>query len=330
MKLISEKMVMFEEMQKIVTVCNLGGFSNLEFTNICFLVLENINSRTGLKNTVVRFGSGALMTSLDMKGINVSVCEVQKKEQLEWFDSVHEIPAWPVYSEPVEFVGVELSCSENTKTELKVSENAVYHLKKIGQCLRDIEDKVNDLDRISADGDCGSTFARLGGVLLADLTIESNEQVSRIQEFLKIVTWFSDACGDVMGGSSGGLLSIGLKSVLNDNKLKEFGHFNHLFFARVIETVARSIAKYGGAKPGQKTLLDVLGPMVESLRHFDLTFGKSIVQVLAESSEIATEKTREMIPLAGRAAYTGRKSDGVDPGCYVFAAVLKKVSETEK
>ena len=148
-ELLASKMPLFSGMKKIVTVSNLGGFSSLEFANICQLVTNRISN-------ISRFGSGCLMTSLDMRGFNVSVTEVQKSEQLAWFDSKHNIPAWPAYTEPSPQSPVKLS-ETATKSQLRLDEATAKMFKSVAEHLIRIESEVNELDRISADGDCGST-----------------------------------------------------------------------------------------------------------------------------------------------------------------------------
>ena len=334
--LLCKKMVLFDKMDKIVIVNNLGGFSNLEMLNVCEIVLEKLGT-----DAVMRIGTGALMTSLDMKGFNISVCEVQKMEQLAWFDYEHKISCWPIFSNPNKIdrnpydgnsydrnLLVEVTEKKINKN-LKVSQKVGKYLKVIAETLIAIEADANELDSICADGDCGSTFARLGKAISDNLEIDEKDDSNfTASEFLKCVHWFSDACGEYMGGSSGGLLSIGLNRVITSLKTDSSKTVDAVFLASFFEILAQTIKTYGGADKGQKTLLDIFFPLADGLKSFSGNSG-TVGQFLADLCEESTEKTKKMIPLAGRAAYAGRISDTVDPGCYVISVVLKKMFPSE-
>ena len=46
---------------------------------------------------------------------------------------------------------------------------------------------------------------------------------------------------------------------------------------------------------------------------------------LLNEAEKNLEQTKSMMPLAGRAAYTGRVDNSYDPGCFVINEVLKVI-----
>merc|ERR1719220_1680147 len=70
---------------QVVTVSNLGGFCKIEFQGIVEAVLEKVVTREEQK---VFFVSGDLMTSLDMRGFNVSLAFLDQ-EQFEAFSSAN-------------------------------------------------------------------------------------------------------------------------------------------------------------------------------------------------------------------------------------------------
>lgn len=79
------------------------------------------------------------------------------------------------------------------------------------------------------------------------------------------------------------------------------------------------VKKRGGAKVGDKTMVDVFEPLAEKLTQGSL-----------EQSEIdeAVESTKDLVAKKGRASYLGERSVGhVDPGAmssgYLFSALIE-------
>jgi len=87
------------------------------------------------------------------------------------------------------------------------------------------------------------------------------------------------------------------------------------------------IRQRGGAKLGDKTLIDALEPAVESLedavqRNLDLT---EALRMAADAARTGVESTRNLVARQGKARYLGEQTLGhVDPG----AEVIKLIFET--
>jgi len=105
----------------------------------------------------------------------------------------------------------------------------------------------------------------------------------------------------------------------------------------VIEMLRAAIAGImarGGASLGDKTLLDALAPVTDSL---EASFkdpatledhGVAALQRAADVAVKAAEDTKGMLALRGRAAYTGERSrDSVDAGATAIGVILQAVAE---
>jgi dihydroxyacetone kinase len=89
----------------------------------------------------------------------------------------------------------------------------------------------------------------------------------------------------------------------------------------------------GGASLGDKTLLDALAPVTDSLEASfadPATAADHGVAALQQAADVAVQAaldTKGMLALRGRAAYTGdRSKDSVDAGATAIGVILQAVS----
>lgn len=174
----------------LVTISNLGGFSKIEFANIVEAACQKLQkSKTDEQNLNILVGAGDLMTSLDMIGFNISFAYLTENE-MTYFEKRIDNKNWPTF-----FVLVDNNLnSEDEKIDQNVNEpilkmqltkNQSEILKKVCQKLYDIENRVNELDGKSGDGDCGNSFKRLADFLLARFEIVENEKIEiNVVQFL--------------------------------------------------------------------------------------------------------------------------------------------------
>jgi phosphoenolpyruvate---glycerone phosphotransferase subunit DhaL len=101
----------------------------------------------------------------------------------------------------------------------------------------------------------------------------------------------------------------------------------------ILRAAIAGIMMRGGAALGEKTLLDALVPATDSL---EASFadpaaaadhGVAALQEAAGVAVDAAEKTREMLAMRGRAAYTGERSIGsVDAGATAIGVILTAIA----
>jgi dihydroxyacetone kinase len=93
---------------------------------------------------------------------------------------------------------------------------------------------------------------------------------------------------------------------------------------------AQNVQEIGGAKPGDKTLVDSLLPLVESFAKA-VESGEGLSQAFAHSAEVSSEaakQTAELLPKIGRAKTHAEKGLGIpDAGAVSLAIVATTVSK---
>jgi dihydroxyacetone kinase-like protein len=99
-------------------------------------------------------------------------------------------------------------------------------------------------------------------------------------------------------------------------------------FTEALDAGIQGVIKRGKAEPGDKTMLDALGPALEALRAAD---GDDVAVALERAADAAREGMEATTPLVarkGRASYLGERSAGhQDPGATSSHLLLKTVAE---
>ena len=90
-----------------------------------------------------------------------------------------------------------------------------------------------------------------------------------------------------------------------------------------------AVMKYGGARPGDRTMIDALHPALEALEAGNLD--TDLVLTLAravEAGRSGAERTKRMKAQAGRASYVAaEKVTGEDPGALAAAAWFASIGK---
>ena len=167
------------------------------------------------------------------------------------------------------------------------------------------------LDTKIGDGDHGLNMAR-GVAAVLEAMEELDEEKSSVSLVCKTV---GQAFMMNVGGASGPLYGTGFveaSKTLDENSKLDVETLEKFFGAAITE-----IQRRGHAKKGDKTMLDTLIPIHESLQT-SKTKNKSISESLEEALTAAREGmefTKTIAAKRGRASYIGERSIGVeDPG----------------
>ncbi|HEY5488765.1 MAG TPA: dihydroxyacetone kinase subunit L, partial [Candidatus Limnocylindrales bacterium] len=97
------------------------------------------------------------------------------------------------------------------------------------------------------------------------------------------------------------------------------------------EAAEASVAQSGGAKPGDKTVIDALHPAVESLRAADADGldPRAAIARAADATRAGADATTDMVATVGRASRFGERSRGApDPGAMSLAVILGAIAAT--
>jgi dihydroxyacetone kinase-like protein len=123
-----------------------------------------------------------------------------------------------------------------------------------------------------------------------------------------------------IGGSSGQLFAISFIRI--GITLGDATEINNTVLAHAIKFAVEGIQKLGGAKPGQKTLIDAMIPAYEAIAQSTL----STLDFKAgyEGALKGAEATADMYPMRGRASYLAERALGhMDAGSNAIVLIFK-------
>jgi dihydroxyacetone kinase len=200
--------------------------------------------------------------------------------------------------------------------------NMIRIVGKMSDVIIENEIPFCDLDSAAGDGDFGMSVAKGFKVLKNDWSSLDN---SNIGTFLKssgmIIT---EHCG----GASGPIWGSAFRAAGRCADGKEELSLEE--FAAMMQCAVDGIQKRGGAKLGDKTLLDALIPCVESLKDSAAAgkpFKEAFILGAAAAAEGA-EKTREYGATKGRASYVGDRSISYpDAGAMALGIIFTEIAK---
>ncbi|MDW7671594.1 MAG: dihydroxyacetone kinase subunit L [Bacillota bacterium] len=198
------------------------------------------------------------------------------------------------------------------------SQNVVDMFEMITQEMVENKELLIRLDAQNGDGDLGLSMA--GGFTKVSEGLMSTDEKDLGRLFLKISKTLNEAAPSTLGT----LLSIvfmGMAKSLKGSESMDAG-----MFVGGLEAGVRSLMEKGGAKPGEKTIVDALYPAVDTMKA-ELQSTSSFSYVLEKgraAAEEGMEKTKEMRSVHGRAAYYREKSIGIQDGGATVGMLLMK------
>ena len=186
--------------------------------------------------------------------------------------------------------------------------------KAVAQRVIASADELTDLDRAIGDGDHGANMRR---GFEAVLSAVDELSAKNLGESLKGV---GTTLVMKVGGASGplyGTLFMSLGKTLEDEVTREQ-------FADAFADAIDAVKARGKSDVGQKTMLDVLFPVLAVLREG----GAGLPQRLKAAARVAAEQTVPMRAIRGRASFLGERSIGhMDPGARSSSLIVDAVAE---
>jgi dihydroxyacetone kinase-like protein len=180
-----------------------------------------------------------------------------------------------------------------------------------------------ELDSVAGDGDFGMSLAKGFKMLNTEWDNVSKEDIGT---FLKdsgmIIT---EHCGGASGPIWGSAFRAAGKYAANKQELDLQG------LAELMQSAVDAIQKRGGAKLGDKTLLDALIPTTEALKEAAAA-GDTMVSGMRKGAEAAVagaEKTKEIAATKGRASYVGDRSINFpDAGAMALGILFTAIADS--
>jgi dihydroxyacetone kinase len=301
-------------------VNGLGGTPPMELAIIARRALAVLREQ-GI--VVERAWCGSFLTALEMPGCSLTVLRVDD-ERLRRLDAATTAPAWPRHGklapvrriQPVAPATPAPEAAHAAHPEMARFKQAVL---AVADALEAAEPRLTELDSAAGDGDLGISLAR-GAAALRALPDSSWSSPARA------LTAMGEALRRSIAGSSGPFYATAL--------LRAARHLAHerpdaRAWAEAFRAGVEAVAELGGARPGDRTMLDALHPAADAFARA-LKNGQPLAQAweaCVQAAEKGAEDTTRMKPRLGRASYLGDRVLGVpDAGAAAVVVWLKPLS----
>jgi triose/dihydroxyacetone kinase / FAD-AMP lyase (cyclizing) len=310
-----------------VMINNLGATTAMELAIVGRHAVSLLESE-GF--TVERIYAGTFLSSLDMAGISISVLGLDD-DRLRWIDAATAAPAWPnvlkrVPGKPaVELataVGNAAVASVGSGAQTRIGRRTKEAIEAACRALIAAEDELTEMDRVTGDGDLGASMARAGSAVL---DAANSYPLDDTPATLKAI---GHSLGRELGGSSGPLYAV--LFLRCGSVLEVTGATGLAQWVEALDQGCGAISDLGGAKPGDRTMLDALDPFVKELRQNPgVKTPPELLLAAVEASERGVDATARMKPRMGRSSYLGDRVLGhPDPGAKAISIWLRAVCET--
>jgi dihydroxyacetone kinase phosphoprotein-dependent L subunit len=195
-------------------------------------------------------------------------------------------------------------------------------LQRVAEAIIEAEPLLSEADRRLGDGDHGLGMKRGMEAALEALS-ESDEQASVGDLFGAVGKAMMSSMGGASGVVFGSMFRAGAKALKDSPEaLTSEG------VAALLQQATETIMKRGGAKPGDKTMLDALDPARQAAR---LSMQKPLAEALtqvAAAAEAGRDRSESMIATMGRAKTLGEASIGhPDAGACSVAIILRTMAD---
>ncbi|WP_148255457.1 dihydroxyacetone kinase family protein [Aidingimonas lacisalsi] len=318
------------EGSRVVVLLNGLGTVKYEELFVVYRRVDELLRAAGL--VIVEPDVGELVTSLDMAGVSLT---------LFWLDDAME-PLWrapahaPAYRrgnivpaealDPTETAqAITRNVPEASDISRQLGERIVEAFEILVATVDDNVDEFGRIDAVAGDGDHGIGMQR-GCHAGLDAAREASAQGAGAQTVLEFA---ADAWADRAGGTSGAIWSVILSSIGDVLGNEHASSTKQL--AKGATAALENVMKFGKAEPGDKTLVDVLGPFAEGLRETMDQEAASAWQYAATRATQAADATSEMLPQVGRARPLAEKSLGTpDAGAVSLAMIIEAITPVIK
>jgi triose/dihydroxyacetone kinase / FAD-AMP lyase (cyclizing) len=309
-----------------VMVNNLGATTEMELAIVARHAMRFLESK-GF--TVERIYAGTFLSSLDMAGISITVLGVND-EWLRWLDAETAAPAWPNAlkqrpGQPTAQIAGEVSSKVSSPAgrgaQSEAGRKTKQAIEAACKALLCAEGELTEMDRVTGDGDLGASMERAAKAVQGAIGSYPLDDVPATFRAI------GHTLRRELGGSSGplyGVLFLRCASVLEKSVVTGLAQWTE-----ALDQGCRAIGELGGAKPGDRTMLDALDPFVKALKkEGGGKASREAIMAAVEAAERGVEATARMKPRMGRSSYLGDRVLGCpDPGAKAVAVWLRAASE---
>jgi len=314
-----------DEKRVALMVNNLGATTEMELAIVAHHAVPLL---AGKGYTVERIYAGTFLSSLDMAGISISVLGISD-EWLRWLDAPTAAPAWPnvlrrspgrLETRIAPGIGSKVSRSVGDGARTDADRRVKRTIEAACKALIDAEEELTEMDRVAGDGDLGASMRRAAVAVQNSI---GSLPLSNLSDLLKTL---GHVFQREMGGTSGplyGVLFLRCGNILENSRATGLARW-----VEAVDQGCKAISDLGGAKPGDRTMLDALDPFVKSLEDARGELSRENLVAAVEAAERGAEATAHLKPRLGRSSYLGDRVLGhPDPGAKAVAFWLRAASE---
>ena len=204
------------------------------------------------------------------------------------------------------------------KSELNVEET-VAMLDRVADAIIAAEPELTDADRNLGDGDHGLGMKR-GMEAVKDKLAEGG--IATVgKAFMAVGTAMMSSMGGASGAVFGTLFRNGGKALKEETELNASG------LALFLKSGTEGVMTRGGAKPGDKTMVDALEPARQAAESASGESLSEALQNVAQAAEAGRDASKELIATMGRAKTLGEGSIGhPDAGACSVAIIFRTMA----
>jgi dihydroxyacetone kinase len=257
------------------------------------------------------------------------------EEIMELLDAPTNAPAWPKngfapvqHSQEMEAkrrqANAQATDTSSTSKGPTTPSRLLTALRSACSAALAAEPQITQFDLQMGDGDCGEAVAGVCKSILGNLDSQREDNLPPLISFLESV---GENVEDV-GGSLGAILSILVTAFTNALHTSTQSSPESLNLDTVSDAALKALENlkyYTSAREGDRTVMDVLIPFIETLNK-EQDFAKA-VQVAKDKADA----TKDMKAKFGRATYVGddgsERSRVPDPGAHAVAIWLSGLLE---
>ncbi|KAK7198810.1 dihydroxyacetone kinase 1-like protein [Novymonas esmeraldas] len=314
----------------LLLVNNLGGTTDLE---MCTIAHHALHALAAADITVVGVHSGRHMTALDMHGFSLTLLVIEDAGDLEYMLNTNALqrplmnfhaPQWSGATVPGPLTALQLARREAEAAASTAPADSPLRaaVSRVFETLLTTEAYFNGLDAEVGDGDLGSGVHRSAAAVLEMLPYLPWEANVR-RTFALISKAVADSCAGTSGPLYGALLIGG-----------GAGAAQALASGTAVDAVRAAIAQsnhdiqeLGGARPGDRTMVDVLEGMRTDAAVVSATTMPELLQACHAAARVAADATAMMPAKFGRSRYMEGKEIGKkDPGAELIVAWLEALA----
>lgn len=301
---------------KVAMLVNgLGATPPMELSIVARRALQVLRD---LEINVERAWSGNFLTAIEMAGCSISLFALDEGDTA-LLDRDTDASAWPRAGQVPQTISIT-PVAEEAENDAVIGFSQQFdaaRLQQIGLAVADALEKaeshLTDLDSKAGDGDLGASMLRGAQAIRA---LPTDVWVNPANALVAIGNTLRRA----IAGSSGPFYAIALTRA--GRYLADRKELTPDDFKQALEIAAAAISEIGGAKAGDRTMLDALVPAQETLEKAGPDVGsKQAWKLAALAAEEGAEATASMKPRLGRASYLGDRAIGIPDGGAVAVAI---------